>query len=80
MREKSLKLIVTFPTTTAAMAMEKACAQKQIPGRLIPVPRELTAGCGMAWCAPPAPETRALILQAAQELQIETGGCHEMLV
>ena len=37
MRAKELKLIVTFHTTTAAMAMEKACAAAGIPGRLIPV-------------------------------------------
>ena len=47
MRAKELKLIVTFHTTTAAMAMEKACAAAGIPGRLIPVPREITAGCGL---------------------------------
>ena len=54
MRAKELKLIVTFHTTTAAMAMEKACAAAGIPGRLIPVPREITAGCGMSWKAEPA--------------------------
>ncbi|MDO4556829.1 MAG: DUF3343 domain-containing protein, partial [Lachnospiraceae bacterium] len=26
--------------------MEKKCAEYSIPGRLIPVPREITAGCG----------------------------------
>ena len=53
MREKTRKLIVTFHTTTAAMAMEKACHANGTPGRLIPVPREITAGCGMSWSAPP---------------------------
>lgn len=27
----------------------KKCGQHKIPGRLIPVPREITAGCGLAW-------------------------------
>ena len=40
MREKKLWLIITFHTTTAAMAMEAMCAAKNLPGRLIPVPRE----------------------------------------
>ena len=40
MREKKLWLIITFHTTTAAMAMEAMCAAKDLPGRLIPVPRE----------------------------------------
>ena len=52
MREKTMKLVVTFHTTTAAMAMETACMAAGLPGRLIPVPRAITAGCGMAWCAP----------------------------
>lgn len=29
--------------------MEKRCGEGKIPGRLIPVPREITAGCGLAW-------------------------------
>ena len=52
MREKKLWLIITFHTTTAAMAMESLCTEKGLPGRLIPVPREITAGCGMSWRAP----------------------------
>lgn len=31
------------------MAMEKQCNHQGIPGRLIPVPTEITAGCGLAW-------------------------------
>ncbi|MCR5237412.1 MAG: DUF3343 domain-containing protein [Lachnospiraceae bacterium] len=53
MRKKQLRLIVTFHTTTSAMAMEKYCLSHDVPGRLIPVPREISAGCGMAWSAPP---------------------------
>ena len=52
MREKKPALIVSFPTTTDAMGMERMCAENQLPGRLIPVPREITAGCGLAWKAP----------------------------
>lgn len=52
MREREEKCIVTFHTTTAAMEMERLCKQDQIPGRLIPVPRTITAGCGMCWAAP----------------------------
>ncbi len=52
MREKSWKYIVTFQTTTAAMAFENLCMQKKVSGRLIPVPKELSSGCGLAWCVP----------------------------
>ena len=49
MREKKLWLVITFHTTAAAIAMEKLCRAKGLPWRLIPVPRELTADCGMSW-------------------------------
>lgn len=57
MREKKPALIVTFSTTTDAMGMEQLCARLQLPGRLIPVPREISAGCGLAWKAPTEAET-----------------------
>ena len=46
MRPKELRIVVTFETTTAAMAFESEAKKRQIGGRLIPVPREITAGCG----------------------------------
>jgi len=51
-REKSLKRIITFHTTTDAIAFERYCMEKGIPGRLIPVPGEISAGCGMCWMVP----------------------------
>lgn len=48
-REKKLFVVLTFPTTTAAMAMEQYCLQNAIPGRHIPVPGQISAGCGIAW-------------------------------
>lgn len=51
MRTKELKLVVTFHTTADAMAMEKACKEHGVQGRLIPVPRSISAGCGLSWCA-----------------------------
>ncbi len=53
MREKKLRLITTFHTTADAIACEKACQEGNIPGRMIPVPRQLSAGCGLAWCSEP---------------------------
>lgn len=49
MRRKIPSLVVTFAATADAMAMEKYCMDHQLPGRLIPVPREISAGCGLAW-------------------------------
>ena len=53
MREKKPALIITFPSTAAAMEAESFCQEQGLPGRIIPVPREITAGCGLAWRAPP---------------------------
>ena len=53
MRQKKPALVVTFAATTDAMAMEKYCQERQMPGRLIPIPREIHAGCGLAWKTTP---------------------------
>lgn len=52
MRKKCLCTVVTFPTTTAAMAAEAFLRARQREGRLIPVPTQITASCGLAWSAP----------------------------
>jgi len=46
-RQKKPKLIIAFNTTTAALAFEDICKL----GRLIPVPTQVKAGCGLAYCA-----------------------------
>ena len=57
-REKKEYVIFTFHTTAAAMATEKLCQERNIPGRLIPAPRSITADCGIAWAAPPEERER----------------------
>lgn len=49
MREKKPYQVLTFHTTDAAMEMESFCKQNGIVGRLVPVPRRLSSGCGIAW-------------------------------
>ena len=49
MRAKRPYIVLSFRATVDAMAWEKRCIAEQIPGRLIPLPRELSAGCGLAW-------------------------------
>ncbi|MFQ9509932.1 MAG: DUF3343 domain-containing protein [Lachnospiraceae bacterium] len=61
MRKKELRIVITFQSTTSAMAMEKLCKEKGLSGRLIPVPRCITAGCGLAWSA--SPEARLTLEQ-----------------
>ena len=76
MREKKRWLIITFHTTAAAIAMEKLCRAKGLPGRLIPVPRELTADCGMAWRAEIDKRAALEALAAGEGLEVE--GFYEM--
>lgn len=78
MRQKELKLVVTFHTTADAMAMEKACKNAEVPGRLIPVPRTISAGCGLAWCA--GFENRAQITELMEQTGIEQEELHECMV
>lgn len=73
-----MKLVVTFHTTADAMAMEKFCKEQETPGRIIPVPREISAGCGLAWCAPL--EEREQIAAAMKEAGIEEETMHECMV
>ena len=78
MRKKELKLVVTFHTTADAMAMEKVCKERGTPVRIIPVPREISAGCGLAWCAPL--EDREKIAAVMKETGIEEEAMHECMV
>lgn len=58
MRKKEAKIVVTFSNTTDAMKMETLCEENNVPGRMIPVPKVISAGCGLAWCADPENEDR----------------------
>ena len=74
MLKKKPTLIITFSTTTQAMAMEKFCTQQNLPGRLIPVPREITAGCGLSWKA--LPEEKDALISALTQAGMKWAECH----
>ena len=78
MRKREEKCIVTFPTTTAAMEMERICKAKDVPGRLIPVPRAISAGCGMCWAAPLSAREAVEELVMEQHLMIQ--GIYDILI
>lgn len=78
MIKQELRLVITFKTTTEAMAMEKCCRETSAPGRLIPVPKSITAGCGMAWSA--APESENEILKLMDEKGIKKEGIYRIMV
>lgn len=77
-REKEFRVIVTFPTTTDAMTMEAYCAARGVPGRLIPVPSVISAGCGMCWSAP-LPQ-RERVQDAVKAACLRCEGVYELLL
>lgn len=68
MIKKREKLVITFYTTTAAMAMESVCKTVGADGRIIPVPGSISADCGLAWCADPASEDALLDLMVQHRI------------
>lgn len=78
MREKEFRIILTFATTTDAMAMEAYCQENGVAGRLIPVPSAISAGCGMCWSAPVG--QKEAIRRAAEDAQLHCEGIYEMLI
>ncbi len=78
MRRKTPHVVVTFSTTSDAMAVEAAAEKGALPGRMIPVPSEVSAGCGLAWCAPASARDELLGTLEREGLAFE--GAHEVLL
>lgn len=76
MRPKTMRYVITFFSTADAMAVEKRCKEKSVPGRLIPVPTRITASCGMAWSLPL--DAKDEFDQAIKGIAVD--GYYEMLV
>lgn len=58
----------TFHSTTDSIKAEAAFKASEIKGRLVIIPRELSAGCGMAWRS--EPEWQAQIEEVAKANEI----------
>jgi len=67
-------LFIAFSSTTAALQMEKAANAHNLPGKLVPIPRQLSATCGLAFRSEPA--QKAALAALIQECNIETEGFH----
>lgn len=72
-------LVLTFPTTAAAMACEELCGQAGLPGRMIPVPGQISAGCGLAWKATPQDQDALVSALAEAGVAVEGADVIEML-
>ena len=78
MRAKEPKIVVTFANTTDAMKMEAVCEEKAVTGRMIPVPKVISAGCGLAWCS--APENEERIRAVLSETGLKEEAIHNCLI
>lgn len=78
MRMKELQCVVTFRTTTQAMAFEEAAKEAGFRGRLIPLPRAIAAGCGLAWRE--NPEYGALIEKLLSEKNLGYNRIYELVI
>lgn len=71
-------MVIAFPTTTDAMALEAYCAEHSVPGRIIPLPPIIFAGCGLCWSAPR--QAKPQVLEAVEQAAVRTAGIYEMML
>lgn len=64
-------LIVSFNSTCEAMKLRSIAESIHLPGRIIPTPQQISAGCGMAWLAPI--EAREAVSRTLEEHGIVAG-------
>ncbi len=72
MRQKRTFKILTFASTHDAMAMEQFCRDHEIPGRLIPLPGQIAAGCGLCWRM--TPEEYRICMQQLEDPMLSIEG------
>lgn len=51
MRRRRPVLVIAFSSTEQALAAEALFTNSGLPGRMIPIPSQVSAGCGLAWKA-----------------------------
>ncbi len=76
--EKTNYMVFAFHTTTSAFALEKYCQKMNISGRLIPVPRQISAGCGIAYRMPICEYDRLPVITENNELSPDDCWTYEL--
>ena len=76
MGAKQKYAVITFHTTTGAMHMEKVAKENGAKGRLIPVPRVISAGCGLSWREPV--DNKEFVLDLIKDNEIEMDEVYEL--
>ena len=78
MRRKRPFAVIAFASTEQALAAEAMFTQRGLPGRMIPIPSQVSAGCGLAWCADL--EQREVLKELMQSIRLEEEAMHECMV
>ena len=71
MIQKIPRYLLTFYSTSGAMAVERYCKDNGIAGRLIPVPREISASCGLSWAVPLEQKEKLSVIETEFADEIE---------
>ena len=71
MIQKFERYLLTFYSTSGAIAVESFCKERNIPGRLLPVPREISASCGLCWAVPSEEKVKLKGVEEEFEEEIE---------
>lgn len=69
MSQKTEHIVVTFENVTAAMAFEKKAVELDLKGRIIPLPEELGAGCGLCYAVKTGQEQTLKVLLHESEYE-----------
>ncbi|MGL4343773.1 MAG: DUF3343 domain-containing protein [Cellulosilyticaceae bacterium] len=78
MRQRQLQCVITFKTTTQAMAFEEAAKEAGLSGRLIPLPRVIAAGCGLSWRE--NPQNREVVETLMGQKQLAYDQIYEVMI
>ncbi|MEG1799923.1 MAG: DUF3343 domain-containing protein [Synergistaceae bacterium] len=71
-----MECLATFDTTHMALFFEKSCRASGLKVKIIPVPRQLSASCGLACSYPCSDEDKVKAI--ASEKEIEVGEYHRL--
>ncbi len=80
MRVRKRMLVTAFASTFMALAAEKCAKESRFPGRLIPLPGSVRAGCGLAFCCEIEQREDFIALLAASQVPFEQMKEVELLV
>ena len=73
------RIIVSFDSTFEVMECERLCLAADVPGRIVPLPGSITAGCGLCWAMPFSGDALAAF-RAACEGRVEVADYHQLVL